>query len=266
MGAAGVPRAVMAALAGEIAALDGRVRTFAWGAAVAGDPFDPATAAAAAALGEAEALEALDGALAADLVRPTDQPRRFRFRHPLVRRAVYETAGGGWRLAAHARAAAALAARGAAAAERAHHVERAAHAGDLAAVDLLAEAAGQTATTAPVTAAGWYAAALHLLPAAGHDARRLALLRAQGLALASAGKAFEARDVLRRVLDLLPSGAAAERVEVVVLLADLEGTWTQQPDAARRLLLAERAALGDGEPRLGGGAHARARERARRAR
>ena len=85
-------------------------------------------------------LAALDALLALDLVRPTPVPRRFVFRHPLVRRAVYESAPAGWRLAAHARAAAALAARGAAAAERAHHVEQYAGQGDEEAIALLLEA------------------------------------------------------------------------------------------------------------------------------
>ena len=55
---------------------------------------------------------ALDELLGRELVRPTEVPRRFIFRHPLVRRSVYESIGGGSRLAAHARAAEVLAARG----------------------------------------------------------------------------------------------------------------------------------------------------------
>ena len=243
----GVPRAVMAALADEIAALDADARLVAQAGAVAGDPFDPAIAAAAAAVDEQVALAALDALLAADLVRVADHPRRFRFRHPLVRRAVYESGGGGWRLAAHARAAAALAARGATPAERAHHVERAAHAGDLDAVALLATAADQTLLSAPATSAAWYAAALRLLPEA-HDERRLELLRARAGALMSAGTAVEARDVLRRVLALLPAADVDERARVAVRLAKLEALWTQEPAAARRLLEGERDALRDVAP------------------
>ena len=90
---------------------------------------------------------------------PTDVPRQFRFRHPLVRRAVYAHAGGGWRLAAHARAAAALKARGASASAQAHHVEHAARRGDEAAIALLREAAAASAPRAPATSARWLQAA-----------------------------------------------------------------------------------------------------------
>jgi DNA-binding CsgD family transcriptional regulator len=250
-GAPGVPRAVAVVLAGEIAALAPGAQGMAQGAAVAGDPFDPSIAAAAAGIGEDAALGALDELLAADVVRGTDRPRRFRFRHPLVRRAVYETAGGGWKLAAHARAAAALTARGAPPAERAHHVERAAHVGDLTAVELLAEAAESTSPVAPATAAGWYEAALRLLPeAAEHEHRRRALLHAQGLALVSAGRAADASEVLGRLLALVPRAASAERVGLVVLLAELEATWLQRPDDARRLLEPERSAIGSQAPGL----------------
>jgi len=211
-GAPGVPRAVTVALAGEIAALGPRAQVLAQGAAVAGDPFDPSVAASAAGIGEEAALSALDELLAADVVRGTDRPRRFRFRHPLVRRAVYETAGGGWRLAAHARAAEELTTRGAPPAERAHHVERAAQPGDLPAVELLAAAADDTAPVAPATAAGWYEAALRLLPGTDeHAHRRRALLRGQGLALVSAGRPADASEVFGRLLAILPA-AAAERV------------------------------------------------------
>ena len=86
-------------------------------------------------------------------------------------------------------------------------MERAAGPGDLEAVDLLTRAAEQTAPAAPTTAAGWYETAARLLPdAPEHDPRRVALLTGQGLALAAAGRPGEARDVLRRVLGMLPDG------------------------------------------------------------
>jgi DNA-binding CsgD family transcriptional regulator len=248
---AGVPRAVLAALAAELAVLPTRVRLVLEGAAVAGDPFEPELAAAAADVEESAVLAALDPLLSSDLVRPTVYPRRFRFRHPLVRAAVYEEAGGGWRLAAHDRMAAVLAARGATPAQRAHHVERAAVPGDLAAGELLAAAAQEVVGSAPTTAAGWYEAALRLLPdAVDHEQRRLELLAAHGRALASANRPQEARDVLGLVLEKLPRETAEERVRVVELLAEIE-TWSlHNSEEARRLLRSERSALADSAPRL----------------
>jgi ATP/maltotriose-dependent transcriptional regulator MalT len=248
-GMAGVPRAVRAALAGEVGVLPAQMREVLEGAAVAGDPFEPELAGAAVGVPESAVLSALDELLAADLIRPTDQPRRFRFRHPLVRRAVYEGTAGGSRLAAHARAADALAARGAAPAQRAHHAERAARPGDMDAVELLAEAAAETAARAPATAAGWYGSALRLLPdGPDHDERRLALLRAQADAFTSANRAVDARDSLRRALRLIPADDAVTRVEMTAALAHLE-VWFINPDEAHDLLTQARSALGDDAPR-----------------
>jgi DNA-binding CsgD family transcriptional regulator len=248
-GLAGVPRAVRAALAGEVGVLPADLREVLEGAAVAGDPFEPELAGAAVGVSEDVVLSALDELLAADLIRPTDQPRRFRFRHPLVRRAVYEGTAGGSRLAAHARAADALAARGATPAQRAHHAERAARPGDMNAVNLLAEAAEETATRAPATAAGWYGSALRLLPdGPDHDDRRLTLLRAQADAFTAANRALDARDALRRALGLLPANATVARAEVTAALAHLD-VWIGNPDDARDLLTAARSALGEGMPR-----------------
>jgi ATP/maltotriose-dependent transcriptional regulator MalT len=248
-GMAGVPRAVRAALAGEVGVLPREMREVLEGAAVAGDPFEPELAGAAVGVSEGVVLSALDELLAADLIRPTDQPRRFRFRHPLVRRAVYEGTAGGSRLAAHARAADALAARGATPAQRAHHAERAARPGDMDAVDLLTEAAAATAERAPATAAGWYGSALRLLPDGHeHDQRRLALLRAQADAFTSANRPVDARDTLQHALRLIPADAAVTRAEMTAALAHLE-VWFINPDEAHDLLTEALSALGDDAPR-----------------
>jgi tetratricopeptide (TPR) repeat protein len=50
------------------------------------------------------------------------------------------------------------------------------------------------------------------------------------------------------VLALLPGDAVDRRVGVAVAVAELEALWIQEPEAARALLEAERAALGDVAP------------------
>src|SRR4051794_38930751 len=166
LAAIGVPSSVGAAISDELALLSDSARLVLEGAAVAGDPFEPELAAAATALPESSVMEAVDELLQLDLLRPTDVPRRFRFRHPLVRLAVYEATAGGWRLGAHERCADALADRGATAAARAHHVERSAREGDVQAAAVLRAAGDESLRLAPPSAAHWFGGAPRPLPAA----------------------------------------------------------------------------------------------------
>ncbi len=212
---------LLASLEVELDALSEGARALADGAAVAGDPFDPELAAAAA--GRELDPVALDELVAVDLVRPESGPM-FAFRHPMVCRAVYHHTAPAWRLAAHERAAAALERRGAGVAARARHVARYALPGDAAAVALLVEAAEGAA------AAHWYEAALRLVP----DEGRAALLGPYGLALARAGRLVEAREAL----------AAATEPALVIACARLE-RLLGDPDAARRRLLAAYEATSD---------------------
>ncbi|MDQ4142482.1 MAG: AAA family ATPase [Actinomycetota bacterium] len=217
-----VPRAVAAALQQELVGLAPRGRTLLEGAAVAGDPFEFDLAAEIAQMPEESALESLDDLLERRLIGPTDVPRRFRFRHPIVRRAVYESSGPGWRLGGHARAAEALKRRDSPVATRAHHVEASARRGDESAVALLSSAADDVAARAPAIAARWYNSALHLLPPEVGRGRRLALLVPMATSLGSSGRIRESRDALREALGLIQLEATDQRVRVAIACARME--------------------------------------------
>ena len=204
------------------------------GAAVLGDPFDPELAAVAADLDEAEALVLLDELLDADLVRPTELPRRFRFRHPIVRSAVYESAKPGWRLAAHGRLAAALEERGAAPGEYARHLECSAAVGDEHSIALLTQAGHAATPRAPATAAHCFGAALRLL-ATDDPEPRLQLLAPMATALGAAGQITESRDALREAIALVPTDAGAQRTRLIAACAAME-FLLGRTDEARSML------------------------------
>ena len=229
-----MPAAVAAALAEELGSLSAPERALLEAASVAGEPFEPDLAAAIAELPASAGLDALDALLALDLVRPTAVPRRFVFRHPLVRRAVYESAPGGWKLAAHARAAAALAVRGAAPAERAHHVEQSASPCDEDAIAVLLQAGAATAQRAPTAAAHWFEAGLRLLPAEDRERQVDVRVELSGT-LRSLGELERCRATLLEALELLPAGALAERVELTARCAAVEHWLGRHDDAHRRL-------------------------------
>ena len=176
-------------------------------AAVAGDPFEPEPGRrrgrAARAGGAARARRAARSGRSSG--RPA-APRRFAFRHPVVRHAVYVATPAAWRLGAHARAAAALERRGAGPVQRAHHVEHAARPGDEDAIALLSAAADELQAPAPATAARFHAAALRLLPDhPAQQARRSRLQRLLADAQAAAGDPPAARETL---LDALQTARA----------------------------------------------------------
>src|SRR5829696_1534730 len=233
-----VPAAVAAALAEEFALLSAEARLVLQGAAVAGDPFRPELAAAAADTAEALALDALDALLMLDLIRQTDVPRRFRFRHPLIRGAVEKSTPTGWTLSAHERGAAALERQGASAAERAHHIALAGRRGDMAAVAVLREAGETSAQRAPASAAVWFGDALRLLPQTAPAESRVELLLARARALAATGQFPQSHAALLESFDLVPPEAVALRVQLTTACAGVEHLLGRHEQAHARLVSA----------------------------
>jgi DNA-binding CsgD family transcriptional regulator len=222
-----VPPSVRAAMAHEVNAVSPDARALLEAAAVVGEPFELELAAGVARLDEAIAIEALNELGNEDLIRATDTPGRYAFRHPILRRAVYESAETGFTLSAHRRAAELLEQWGASPVARAGHVERSARMGDLEAIAVLTAAADQAALTAPLNAARWLAGALRLLPADAPPCRRLELLIPLATALGTSGQVEEARARLAEALPLLP-------VDEVVLKARLVGAMARLDHMAGR--------------------------------
>jgi ATP/maltotriose-dependent transcriptional regulator MalT len=229
-----LPPLVAAALTGEIDTLTPEARHFLQGAAVTGDPFEAELATTTAGLVDAAVADALDELLERDLIRHTDVPRRFRFRHPLLRRAVYETTPGGWRLAAHERCAAALAARGASALVLAGHFEHAGRHGDQHAVDILTQAGTDLAARAPIDAARYLSAALRLAP----PDQTVKLGTQLARAYASGGRFADAHRVCTDTLTDVARDDVDAYLQLAGLGADMENMLGRHTEAHARLTTA----------------------------
>ncbi len=214
-----VPRAVTAAIHQELQGVSEDARVILQAAAVAGESFEPELVSAIAERNPAPTLRALDELLAVDVIRPTEAPRRFRFRHPIVRRAVYDGAPPGWRIGAHARAAQALHASHAPARVLAHHVENSAAVGDEAAIALLTQAGREAAPRAPETAGRWLLAATRLLGMDDDEHRRLSLLAEAATALVYAGAYEDALDALDEAGRRLPAERLDDRARLAARIA-----------------------------------------------
>ncbi len=240
-----IPPRVSAAIRSELDDLLPLTRSLLQGAAVAGDPFEPELAAETAGLAGDEALGYLDELLQHDVIRATDSPRRFCFRHPIVRRAVYEAAGAGWCLQAHGRAAAILETRGAPAAARAHHIERSARIGDAASAAILVQAGQELILRSPASAAHWFEAGLRLTPERGENLElRLGLIAQHAIALGLGGQMDAGRDEARRFLMLASPEPSRFRQIVTTVCVSFDVLLGEHANA-RRLLFDELAKLSD---------------------
>ncbi len=237
-----VPSTVTAMIAGELERLSPTARALIGAAAVVGDPFEPELAGEIVGIDEAETLAAIDELMDRQLTQGDAVAGRFSFRHPIVRRAVYESAGSGWLRSAHARAASVLAARGASATARARHVERSARIGDADAVEILSQAGYASTARAPAAAAGWFRAALRLLGDEPSE-QRVALLLALAVSLGSAGNLEDSRDAFQEVLSLLAPDPAltGSAVAGAAIVEHLLG----KHDEAQGLLLSALSGLDD---------------------
>lgn len=128
-----------------------------------------------------------------------DDGDRLRFRHDLIRDAIYEDLPGSVRRGLHREAGQRLAASGAAALQVAEHMARGASRGDAEAIGWLARAAREAAPTSPDVAADLLDRAARLMNPV--DPGRDHLLAERASSLMWAGRVAPAEDLCRALLD-----------------------------------------------------------------
>jgi DNA-binding CsgD family transcriptional regulator/tetratricopeptide (TPR) repeat protein len=230
-----VPAAVATAITVELSRLTPVARSVAEAAAVVGDPFDLDLTVAASDRPESEVLEAIDTLLVRDLVRETDVPRRFQFRHPVVHRAVYGSCPPSVKIGCHRQVVASLKERGASAMTLAAHVEQSARHGDMAAVAILRQAAEEAATSAPTSSVRWLSAALRIIPVGASAADRAGLLTLLAASQGALGHFSDAHDTLEECLALVDEIDEATMVETVVRCAEMEQLLGRHEESRTRL-------------------------------
>lgn len=235
-----VPSRLEAVLLAELTPLTAQESAVAAAGAVAGEQFTIDALTAITGLRPAEVTSAISVLTRRDVLR-AGAAGTFGFRHPVLRRVVYQDSDPAWRTGAHRRALADLRRRGAPPAELAHHVAASPDGGEPADTEILLAAARAVMSTAPATAAHWLRACLRLLPADGrHAQRRLEVLLLLTRALGVAGRLAESRDLLHEILRVVPMRPPGPRVAAVTFCATMERLLAHYPEA-RALLTAELA-------------------------
>ncbi len=228
-----VPDTVAAAISTEVSTLSPDGRSFVEAAAIAGDPFDIDLVDRITCPGGDSSL-ALDELNRKGLVKPTEIPRRFAFRHPLVRAAIYESIMPGTRLANHEKAASVLAESAAPAGEQARHLVLSARPGDEESALTIATAAAEARAAAPDLAVKWCDAALRIMPE-GHPRFRLTVLGSKASAAAAVSRFDDALEALEIAGSLLPEDKVEERVTLASACASLEELLGRHQAAHQRL-------------------------------
>lgn len=236
------PNPLEEVLLAELAPLTPAEATAAAAGAVIGEQFSIDALPPVAGLSPGEADTAVSGLTRRDILRQAAaSPAVLTFRHPVLRRVIYQNAEPAWRAAAHRRALAELTRRGAPAAELAHHVAASSGGqltGDL---EILLRAASGAMSSAPGTAAHWLRVALEILPDhADHTRQRLEILLKLTRALGVAGRLAESREMMHEIIRLVPLRPPGPRVAAVAFCARMERLLARYPEA-RALLEAELA-------------------------
>jgi class 3 adenylate cyclase len=211
----GIPEGVRQVIGRRLSRLSEDANRMLTAASAASAAFRFETAAAVAGLEEEAALDALDQALAAQLLRPAVQAQSYEFTHALIRHTLYAELNPSRQVRLHRRMAEELErVYGAQAGERAgelayqYHRSAALPGAERGVEHALAAAERAEAAAAHEEAASFLRMALELLPEG--DARRPRLLARLGFALAWALEFDAARQAASEAGDLIAEGEGAD--------------------------------------------------------